>query len=792
MLFTGLQALEGAPAEGTVPAQTATALGERIPGTGIGQGIVVRTTENVTQGGWVWILNQCERLGISRIDLLVKQDEDNFHSQRTGKTLQSGDLLVPLPGEKCAPGWEDPGWLHEMMAQAKQRNIQIWAWWPCFHDAQAAALFPAAKYKSERGEAFVDPAVPGVRERQTQLISKLLETYPFDGVSLDWVRYEGWYAGKDGPLGAKFTEKNAGFKWSANALDNDYPKARWYEMRADLLADWVGDLVQTTRTSHPAVKWGAFLEPWQFTETSLNYGMLGRSGLDYLEPMGYWRDWKLEPEWVGDKLLSQQDELADGTSQWLTLGIDGPPAETDRALASVSNGVLSGLSWFTFGTWEQKSFDRLESVLTKSERARQLFGYSKQDPSAVANKVIPAAPSQAPSLQAGEGAHKFSPNASIWTVVCLAELYKSGALAPKGDDPLTPVLALHTFEEGRADSDRFLYKCGTEYLDSLLKFIKDSGFSVTPLSRLQSYLITRDTAMLPPKPLVITIDDGSESVYQHFFPRAKKLGFPFTTALVTSWLSDTDESDHATDEPDRKDKSMTWKEVREMFDSGLMEAVSHSDAMHYQTADSTFSDDTMPAEVSTQFLKEFGRAETNDEYMRRIRTDMQTSRAELASHGFPASTVFCWPYGVFNQTAKSIAENAGFTHFLLFDSPSIIANVHNSRQGISRLPVLHADETVPLTFPAQPAEAQAWWLAFLQVGIDSRSIPLINATLTRLTKENQNRLEAKIAVAALDYLHGDPAGASARLGLLQKAHPLDPVVGEAVNELLKEYNPHPL
>ena len=45
------------------------------------QGIMVRTTENVTNGGWVWILNQCQQRGITRIDLLMKQDEDNFKSR---------------------------------------------------------------------------------------------------------------------------------------------------------------------------------------------------------------------------------------------------------------------------------------------------------------------------------------------------------------------------------------------------------------------------------------------------------------------------------------------------------------------------------------------------------------------------------------------------------------------------------------------------------------------------------------------------------------------------------------
>ena len=203
----------------------------RLPGVGVPQGIVVRTSENVTKGGWVYLLNRCEALGITRIDLLVKQDEDHFHSERTGETLQSGDLLVPLPGEECAKGWEDPSWLHDMLAKAKEKGIEVWAWWPCFHDASAAKRFPEAAYSSSRGEQFVDPGVPEVRERQEALIAKLLDAYPFDGISLDWLRYEGWYAGSKGPLGKKF-ERQYRFQWEPGVLDNEYSKARWYETRA--------------------------------------------------------------------------------------------------------------------------------------------------------------------------------------------------------------------------------------------------------------------------------------------------------------------------------------------------------------------------------------------------------------------------------------------------------------------------------------------------------------------------------------------------------------------------------
>src|SRR3954447_11570410 len=214
------------------PAAAATpALPPKLPDAGVPQGIVIRTTENVTKGGWVWLLNECQANGISRIDLLVKQDEDNFKSARTGQTLQSGELLVPLPNEKTAAGWENADWLKEMLARAKEMNIKVFAWWPCFHDAQMAAEFPDAAYKGQRGEMFVDAGDPRVQYRQEDLLAKLLNTYPFDGVSLDWVRYSGWWEGSDKITGFRF-EHLMHFKWGHMTLDSDYNKARWYEFRA--------------------------------------------------------------------------------------------------------------------------------------------------------------------------------------------------------------------------------------------------------------------------------------------------------------------------------------------------------------------------------------------------------------------------------------------------------------------------------------------------------------------------------------------------------------------------------
>ena len=756
---------------------------------GIGLGIVVRTTENVTSGGWVWLLNQCQALGIHRIDLLVKQDEDHFTSQRTGETLQSGELLVPLPGETTAKGWENADWLREMMAEAKKKNIQIWAWWPCFHDADAAARFPHAAYSSARDEKFVDPAYPEVRERQDELLSKLLTTYPFDGVSFDWVRYEGWNAGKDGPLAREFQRRFPSFEWSDTALKNEYSKARWHEARAKLLTDWVRHITSTLRTNHPGVRWGAFLEPWQFSETGLDFSLFGKTGIDYLQPMGYWEDWKLQPEWVGDDLLSPHAELQAGTSFWLTLGIDLPKNEIERALASVPKGVPTGISWFTFGSWEQRTFNKLRSLIESDPSLRNLMGYKAAETKTPdsPNTSDSSAPTAAPQKPMA-----FPQDSSLWALVCLSELYRTDSIKDRSIHPIVPVLAMHTFTEGPLGSQRFNYKTTTAYLDALLDFIEENGFQVCQLSRLQSYMITRDPYILPARPLVLTLDDGSMSVYQHFYPRAKERGLPFTLALVTSWLSETGESSHSTNERGAPDATMTWDQAKEINQSGLAEFISHSDAMHYHTAEMPVIADSTPAETTRQFLLEFNRPETNPEYERRIRLDMITSRLKFQEHGFRVPTIFCWPYGKWNEPSKAIGEQAGFTHFLLYDTKPVFATAANSLNGIPRSPVMQADESVPLEFPTDPAVAQSWWLAFLKVGRDSKSVELLRATLDKLTPENRATPAAQIAEATIDFLRGDAASASTHLNELRQAHASEPEVITDIAGVIKEFNPNPL
>jgi hypothetical protein len=135
--------------------------------------IVVRSTENISEGSWVWLLDAARDAGVGRVFLLMKQDENEFESTRTERTWHSGELLAPLPGGNVGEGWEDPAWLDEFLPRAREYGIEVYAWWPCFQDAVAAAKLPHARYSGQTSDVFLDPAYPEVRDYQAKLLRGL-------------------------------------------------------------------------------------------------------------------------------------------------------------------------------------------------------------------------------------------------------------------------------------------------------------------------------------------------------------------------------------------------------------------------------------------------------------------------------------------------------------------------------------------------------------------------------------------------------------------------------------------
>ncbi|MFN0193761.1 MAG: polysaccharide deacetylase family protein [Aestuariivirga sp.] len=732
--------------------------------------IVVRSTENITEGSWVWLLDTARDAGVGRIYLLVKQDENNYPSEATGRKLRSGELLVPVTGGATAEGWEDPAWLDEMLARAATLGIEVHAWWPCFQDAIATAKFPHASYAGRGHDAFVDPAWPEVRGYQADLLGALLHRYPFDGVALDWVRYNDRADGSTGPLAARFTDLT-GKAWSKEAMADPLARATWDDLRARTVADWVGETISGLKPRHPDVFWSAFVLPWTFKEVAQSYRHLSAAGLDALQPMIYWRDWKKSVDFVSEVISPAPFYLGGRTTLDPTFDITGAEAEIAEALDYLPADRLGTVTWYQHGIWSEEDFQKVAQITRDFAKAREeLYG-----------EPLPALAKLQPQQRLEPAT--FSPDATLWSLVCLGELHRRKAL--EHAEPMIPVLGLHRFTEGGLESGASDWHTSTAYVDALLAFLKADNFSVMPVETLAAYMTAEDPGLLPARPLVITIDDGSASVVPHFEPRAAAAGIPYALALVTSWMS-AGEPQMVDVGEGLMDANLTWQQALALHKTGRVSMMSHTHAQHRYAAAGATGNEQGPAITTRLWVEATKRRETETERLARISGDLRQSRETLMREFGGPSTILAWPYGLHDDAAEAAAMDAGFTHFLEFGGAAISAPREKPRR-ILRLSVMLTDEAVPLAFPTDGVTAQRWWLAFLTMARATKSVDLIDAALNQLEPDQAGHPEAEISRAAELVLNGHSGLAMRRLARLRGLYPHDATVHSAADDFEATY-----
>ncbi len=96
--------------------------------------------------------------------------------------------------------------------------------------------------------------------------------------------------------------------------------------------------------------------------------------------------------------------------------------------------------------------------------------------------------------------------------------------------------------------------------ETQLEWLAANGYSVARLGDLRGFMA--GTQPLPQKTVVITFDDGYESVYRYAYPVLKRLGFAATMFVYTDFIGSRD--------------ALTWPQMDEMWRAGVMDIQSHS------------------------------------------------------------------------------------------------------------------------------------------------------------------------------------------------------------------------
>lgn len=168
-----------------------------------------------------------------------------------------------------------------------------------------------------------------------------------------------------------------------------------------------------------------------------------------------------------------------------------------------------------------------------------------------------------------------------------------------------------------------------------MKKIKDSGIPVIPMQDFLAY--RRGEKNIPPKSIIITIDDGYVSGYEVGWPILKKYGFPFTMYVYLTYIN-------------TGGKAVTWAQLAEMRDAGV-DIGSHT-VLH---ADLKFK----PKRLTGAQLA-LASVITPMDYDTWLKYELEHSKQVIEEKlGIKCNTI-AYPYGLNNEKVREAAKAAGY------------------------------------------------------------------------------------------------------------------------------------
>ena len=173
---------------------------------------------------------------------------------------------------------------------------------------------------------------------------------------------------------------------------------------------------------------------------------------------------------------------------------------------------------------------------------------------------------------------------------------------------------------------------------------KEMGYTPVTLREVADWVNRK--GKLPAKPMVITFDDEHYNNLYYALPILKKHNMKAVINIVTSFSRFSSEGE--SDNPNYS--YLSWNNIRELHNSGLIEIGNHTHAMH------KFKPRYGIAQVSN---------ETVDEYKNAIREDLEKANTFLTeSAGVPRPITFAYPFGKYTKEGREVLKELGFEAIL--------------------------------------------------------------------------------------------------------------------------------
>lgn len=201
-----------------------------------------------------------------------------------------------------------------------------------------------------------------------------------------------------------------------------------------------------------------------------------------------------------------------------------------------------------------------------------------------------------------------------------------------------PIIMYHSILKDPARSNK--YTITPAVLEEDLKYIKANGYETITISDLISYVYADKP--LPPKPIILTFDDGHYNNYGYLYPLLEKYDMKAVISIVGSYTDKFSE----TDEANLNYSYLRWKDINELISSGRVEFQNHTYNLH----------DNTHGRIGAKKKK----GESDDEYKKILEEDINKLQNEFKENTGYVPTCFTYPFGGISNSSLDIIKELGF------------------------------------------------------------------------------------------------------------------------------------
>lgn len=201
-----------------------------------------------------------------------------------------------------------------------------------------------------------------------------------------------------------------------------------------------------------------------------------------------------------------------------------------------------------------------------------------------------------------------------------------------------PIIMYHAITQNAKKTSKFIVS--EEEFEGDLKYIKENGYTTIVMQDLIDYVYNGKD--LPEKPIMITFDDGYYNNYLYAFPLLKK----YECKMVLSPIGKQIDIYSEIEDRNPAYAHVTWENLKEMVDSGLVEVQNHSYDMH----------SVGKKRRGTRKNKN----ESMDHYRKMFSEDVEKSQQEMDEHLGIKPTTFTFPFGSVSSCSIDILKEMGF------------------------------------------------------------------------------------------------------------------------------------